>query len=338
MDENRRLLLRAYPSGPVAIEDFAVEAAPVPEADEGQFLVRNRWLSVDPMIRIFIDRAPMGGRMPPMPLGSLVPGAAVGEVVASRHPDYALGDWVEGRFGWQDFAVSDGSRVLRVDPALAPPQAALGILGLPGFSAYVGLAVAGAIPPGGSVLVSGAAGAVGSAVGALLGARGIGAVGIASGKGKRDYLLGTAGYQAVVDRTAPDFTDQLAAALPEGATLYFDNVGGPMMLDVLPHMSTQGTVLICGLMAQYGDMGEGQGPDRLPPFFSTVMAKGLTVRAFSNTSYPELRAPFVQEMVAIVRSNPALAQVQEVEGLEQTPAAFARLFTQGATGKVLVRL
>ncbi|MCK9542455.1 MAG: NADP-dependent oxidoreductase [Novosphingobium sp.] len=336
---NRRIILHTYPSGLVAAADnFAMEAMPVPEVGENEFLVRNRWLSVDPMIRVFIDRNPMGGRMPAMPLGALVPGAAVGEVIESRHPDYVVGDMVEGRFGWQDFALSDGNRVVRVDPELGPPQAALGILGLPGFSAYVGLAVAGALPAGASVLVSGAAGAVGSAVGALLDARGIRAVGIASGAGKRDYLLGTIGYRAVVDRTAPDFADRLAAALPEGAALYFDNAGGPIMLDVLPHVRAQGTVLICGLMAQYGDMGEGPGPDRLPPFLSAVMAKGLTVRAFSNTSYPELRQPFADEMAAIVRRKPALVQAHEVEGLEQTPAAFVRLFTEGTTGKVLVRL
>jgi NADPH-dependent curcumin reductase CurA len=335
--ETRRVVLAAYPDGIARPEDFAVETVPVQPLAEGQFLVRNRWLSVDPMIRIFTDRAPMGGRMPAMPLGTMIPGAAVGEVIESRHPDFAVGDIVEGRLGWQSVAVSDGARVERFDPALGPPEAALGLLGLPGFSAYVGLAVARPLDAGMTVLVSGASGAVGTAVGALLAARGVRAVGIASGAAKQDYLLGL-GYAAVADRTAADFGDQLSAALPDGAAVYFDNVGGPMLLDVLPHIQARGQILVCGLMAQYGNMAEGEGPDHLPVFLSAIMAKSLTVQAFTNTNYPELRAPFLTEMSGILRAHPGLGHVHAVDGIEQTGAAFARLFTDGATGKVLVRL
>jgi NADPH-dependent curcumin reductase CurA len=176
------------------------------------------------MLRLFIDPAPLGGKMPPMPLETTIPGPAVGEVIESRHPDFAVGTIVEGRFGWQHFAVSNGAGVRRVNPKLGGPENALGIGGLPGFTAYVGLEVAGEVTATQTFLISGAAGAVGSAVGALIHARGGRAVGIAGGEAKCRYLVEQIGYDAAIDRHAPDFLAQLAAALPGGADVYFDNV------------------------------------------------------------------------------------------------------------------
>ena len=168
------------------------------------------------MLRLVVDASPLDGLLPSLPLGTAIPGAAVGEVVQSAHPDYAVGDLVEGRFGWQHYAISNGTGVNRVDPAIGGPENALGIGGLPGFTAFVGVDTAADVRPGTTVLVSGAAGAVGSVVGPLVKARGGRAVGIVGDAAKRDHLIAN-GYDAAVDRTAADFADQLKAALPDGA-------------------------------------------------------------------------------------------------------------------------
>ncbi|MET0371313.1 MAG: NADP-dependent oxidoreductase [Sphingobium sp.] len=333
---NRRVVLAAHPRGDVRPDDLAVVRDPLPALTEGRFRVRNRWLSVDPMIRLFIDAKPMGA-IPVMPPGTTIPGAAVGEVVETLHPDFAMGTIVEGRFGWQDYALSDGTGVRRVDPAIGPIEQALGIYGLPGFSAYAGLDVIGGVAAGQTVLVSGAAGAVGSAAGALAASRGARVIGIASGAAKAQWLIDEIGYAAVVDRGAPDFAAALDAALPDGVDLYFDNVGGPLMMQVADRMNRNGRILVCGLMAQYGG-GGADDRDRLPDFLSAIMGRTLTVRAFVNVAHEALRPAFLDEMRALVAQRPALAQIHVTVGLEKTPAAFAKLFESGVTGKRLVRI
>ena len=250
----KKVVLRSNPEGNLKAGDFAVEDCPVPAVTEGTFLVRNIFVSVDPMLRIFIDKKPLGSsQMPSLPLGTTIPGAAVGEVIETQHPDFKVGDIVEGRFGWQHFAVSNGQGVNRVPEGYGTIANALGIGGLPGFTAYIGLNTAGGVKEGQTILVSGAAGAVGSAVGALVKARGGRVVGIAGGADKARYLLETVGYDAVADRHSPDFHAQLAAALPGGVNVYFDNVGGPLLAQMMPYMAYGGLVLISGLMSQYQD-------------------------------------------------------------------------------------
>ncbi|MFC4595831.1 zinc-binding dehydrogenase [Sphingobium tyrosinilyticum] len=332
---SQRIALRRHPDGRVSPTDFAVEDQPIPQPGDGEFLVRILAVSVDPMLRIFIDPAPMAGAMPPMPVGSTVPGAAVGEIVETRHSDFAIGDIVEGRFGWQHFALSNGAGVNRVDARLGAPENALAIGGLPGFTAYAGLEVAD-LKPGQTILVSGAAGAVGSAVGALVKARGIRAVGIAGGEEKRRYLLDN-GYDAVADRLAPDFKEQLAQALPQGANVYFDNVGGPMLADILPVMAPGGLILVCGLMAGYqGD--EQTGRDNLPALLRAIMFKGLRIQAFSQYGKDALRPAFDDEVAELVGSGKVKPQLHIEQGLERLPHALAGLFERSVPGKVVVRV
>ena len=333
----RRVVLRSHPDGALKPSDFATERGSKPSPAEGEFLIRNRFISVDPMLRLFVDRNPLGGGMPGMPLGTTIPGAAVGEIVESRHPAFAVGEFVEGRFGWQDFAVSNGVGVQRVDPRLGGPENALGIGGLPGFTAYVGLHVAGGIKPGETVLVSGAAGAVGSVVGGLVRARGGRAVGIAGGEAKRRFLIEEAGYDAVADRLAPDFLDQLAKALPGGANVYFDNVGGPLLADVVPLLARGGLVLICGLMSQYeGDAADGT--DHLPAVLRAVMGKGIRIQGFSQFGQDALRPAFQDELAGLVASGGISSRVHVEDGLERLPHALAGLFGKSMAGKVLVRV
>jgi NADPH-dependent curcumin reductase CurA len=332
------VVLCHYPVGALQPSDFAVETCPRPSVRDGEFLVRTMFISVDPMLRLFVDQAPFGGAMPPMPLGTTIPGAAVGKVVESRHAVFAVGELVEGRFGWRDYATSNGIGVNRVNPALGAPENALGIAGLPGFTAYVGLHTAGAIKPGQTILVSGAAGAVGSAAGALIRARGGRAVGIAGGEAKRRYLIEEVGYAAVADRSAPDFLDQLAAALPNGADVYFDNVGGPLLARLMPFMARGGLVLVCGLMAQYQDMGQGQDKNLLPDVLRAVMFKGLRIQGFSQVGQDALRPAFEKELAVLLAGGQIKPKVHVEEGIERLPGALVNLFNKSTTGKVVVHI
>ena len=335
----QKIVLRCYPEGNLQASDFAVEACPVPPVGEGTFLVRNVFVSVDPMLRIFIDKLPLGSKsMPSLPLGATIPGAAVGEIVKSRHPDFKVGEIVEGRFGWQHFAVSNGQGANRVPNGYGKIENALGIGGLPGFTAYIGLNVAGGVKAGQTILVSGAAGAVGSAVGALVKARGGRVVGIAGGGDKCRYLLDHVGYDAVADRHSPDFHAQLAAALPDGAQVYFDNVGGPMLAEMMPYMAYGGLVLICGLMAQYqGDKGAAL-TDNLPAVLYAVMGKGIRIQGFSQHGQDALRPGFEEEICSLIGSGALNPEIHVVDGLENLPQAQVNLFESSTTGKVVVRV
>lgn len=333
----QQVTLRHYPDGAMRPSDFAVEDAERPVPADGQFLIRTRFVSVDPMLRLFIDRTPFGGGMPAMPLGTTIPGAAVGEVIESRHPDYAAGDLVEGRFGWQTFAVSNGAGVVRVNPKLGPPENALGIAGLPGFTAYVGLEAAGGVKEGQTFLVSGAAGAVGSAAGALIRARGGRAVGIAGGADKCRYLVERIGYAAAIDRHAPDFLEQLKIAVPQGISVYFDNVGGPLLAQVMPLMARGGLVLISGLMAQYqGD--PTTGVDNLPAVLRGVMMNGVRIQGFTQAGRADLRPAFEAELAELIANGGIDTDLHIEDGIERLPEAMCGLFERSTTGKVLVRV
>ena len=227
---------------------------------------------------------------------------------------------------------------MRVPARFGGLENALGIGGLPGFTAYIGLNVAGGVKPDQTVLVSGAAGAVGSAVGALVKARGGRVVGIAGGEDKRRYLLEHVGYDAVADRHSPDFHAQLAQALPHGANVYFDNVGGPLLAEIVPYLAYSGLVLISGLMAQYqGDKPVSQNDDLATVLFA-VMGKGVRIQGFSQFGQDALRPGFEKEISELIASGTIKPEVHVVEGLENLPQAQVDLFERSTTGKVVVRV
>lgn len=335
-DRQARVTLRAYAEGPLRADNFAVEQGDVPTPGEGEFLVRIVYASVEPMLRITVDAKPLGMASPWLPLGAVVPGPAVGEVVLSNHPDYAVGDRVEGRFGWQEYAVSNGQAVQRVGTEVRPLYNALGVYGLPGFTAWVGIRKSG-IQPGQTMLVSGAGGAVGSVVAPLLRAYGVRPVGIAAGKDKQAQLTSEGGYAAVADRTAPDFLEQLKQAAPEGVDVYFDNVGGPLMVTVANMLKPRGKIMVCGLMSQYQGH-DGSGTDNLPIVLEALMARSGSIQAFSQVGEEGLRPEFEREISEFIASGKLKPEVHVEEGIEALPAALCGLFENSRTGKVVVRV
>lgn len=337
----RVIRLAGRPQGSPAASDFRIEALDLPELQDGQVELALCWLSLDPLIRIRIDAAPLGGSIPPMPLGDIMAGPAVSRVTASRHAEFAVGDLVEGRLPWQETMLSDGSGLKKVDPSIASPSTALGVLGLPGFTAYVGLRLVPEVPAGSSLLVSGAAGAVGSIVGQLGKQRGMRVVGLASSVKKRSYLVDELGFDAALDRNALDLKQQLQSAAPGGYDVYFDNVGGDLFPLALSAMKYGGQVLICGLMANYGSGGGsgGAATDRLPETLLAIMARSLTVKAYGSLFYQRsMSDDFRREVGALVKAGRIRLPEHVVDGFDAVPEAFSAVFRTGHIGKALVRI
>ncbi|MET0377988.1 MAG: NADP-dependent oxidoreductase [Spongiibacteraceae bacterium] len=327
--ESRRVVLARRPHGNPVREDFAIEKVAVPAVGEGEVLLATRWISVDPLIAIFISEAPLGGAMPPLPVGALIPGSAVSEVLASRHSAFTPGDFVEGRSGWQEHAVVPAARIRKIDPSLQPE--ALGILGLAGFTAWCGLKLAGDIA-GKTILISGASGAVGSIAGQLANLRGAKVIGIAGSAEKCKHLTETQGFESVINRDDGAVASALSA-LTNGVDVYFDNVGGELFYQVLPHMKRHGIILICGLMAQYA---QKSGEQPTVDILTEIMAKGLSVLGFSNTDFMQDFEQFQTEVAAAYRNQQIKYDQNILTGLAGTIEHMSRMFSGNETGKRLV--
>ena len=337
----KQVVLAAYASGNPQPSDFRVETAPIPEAGEGEILLRTLWLALDPLIRYAIDPVRLTGATH-VQLGEVMFGPTVSEVVVSNHPDYAVGDIVEGRSGWREYAVVDPAKAdyrgppRKVDPSLAPVSTALGALGMPGQTAHACVIGIGRVQAGETVVISAAAGAVGSLAGQIARILGARVIGIAGGPAKCAALR-ELGFDDAVDYKAPDFADQLKAACPKGIDVYVDNVGGDVTLAVLPLLKYGARMPVCGYIAYYGVGMEGPGPDHLPGFFRTIMSKGLEVRGFSGAMVGGKQA--VEDIAGWIRAGKLHYPEAVVDGLDAAPAAFAGVFSGNAyVGKLLVRV
>ena len=259
---NRRVVLAGRPVGRPTPANFRLEEAPVPEPADGELLCRTIYLSLDPYMRGRMNEGPSYAE--PVEVGEVMEGGTVGEVVRSRLAGFRAGDIVVGRGGWQGFAVLRAGDAQKVDPGLAPISTALGVLGMPGQTAYVGLREIGKPQAGETLVVAAASGAVGSVVGQIAKIRGCRVIGIAGSKAKCDFLVGELGFDAGVDHHAPDFPDRLRAACPDGIDVYWENVGGPVFEAVLPLLNNFARVPVCGLIAWYNATELPPGPDRTP--------------------------------------------------------------------------
>jgi NADPH-dependent curcumin reductase len=333
----KQVVLRAHPQGAPRAEDFAVETVDVPSAGPNQVLLRTLWLALDPLIRFALDPQPMTGPNR-VRIGEPMYGGAVSQVVGTNNPNFAVGDFVEGRTGWREYAAVDPATtpLRKLDPNLAPLSTALGVVGMPGQTAYACMINIGRVAAGETVVISAAGGAVGSTAGQIGKHLGAKVIGIAGGAAKC-AAVEALGFDACIDYRAPDFRARLADACGGGVDVYVENVGGAVTDAVIPLLKYRARMPICGFIAYYGVGKEGPGPDRLPGFMRTVMSKGLEVRGFGGalTAGPDA----LKQLAAWVKEGRLRYPETIVEGLEAAPQAFAGVFgANDYVGKLLVRV
>ena len=337
MTTSTQIRLAARPVGEPQDSDFETTTEEVPALEEGQLLLRTHYLSLDPYMRGRMSDAKSYAT--PVGLGEVMVGATVCEVVESRSERRSVGDMVLAYTGWQTCAVADARHTRRLDPDAAPVQTALGVLGMPGFTAYAGLLEIGRPQPGETVVVAAATGPVGSAVGQIARIKGARAVGIAGGPEKVRALTEDFGFDTALDHRAPDFRDQLTAATPDGVDVYFENVGGPVADAVTRRLNTFARIPVCGLVANYNATSVPEGPDRLPAFLGRILTSSLTVRGFIQDEFvPTHHADFLTEMGSWVADGSVRYREDVVDGLENAVDAFRGLLTGRNFGKLLVRV
>ena len=330
---NRRWLLASRPAGEPRVDNFTLDEAPVPAPGDGEALVRSHYLSLDPYMRGRMRDAK--SYVPPVALGAVMTGGVVGEVVESRDPSLAAGDIVEGLLGWQEYGVLPANQLRRVDPELAPISTAVGILGMPGITAYFGLLEIGQPQAGETVVVSAASGAVGGVVGQIAKIKGCRTVGIVGGPAKADYIQAELGYDAAVDYKAGDRIGRaVAAACPDGVDVYFDNVGGRVSDAVLPRINLHARIPVCGQISQYNLEKPEMGP-RLTGLLLVNRARmeGFIVFDFIKR-YPEA----LSELAGWLKAGDLAYREDIIDGFENMPAALIRLLRGENFGKQLVRV
>lgn len=336
--KNRQWLLAQRPAGAFDESAFRWNEAPIPTPGEGEVLVRNLWLSVDPYMR---------GRMregksyvPPVALGAVMTGGTVGEVIESRHPNFRPGDIVEDRLGWQDYGVSNGKAMRKVDPSLAPISTAVGILGMPGLTAYFGLLDVGQLKAGNTVVVSAASGAVGGPVGQIARIKGAKrVVGIVGGKAKYDYCTGELGFDACIDyramgRDTGKLIEALKQACPDGVDVYFDNVGSWISDAVYPLINRFARIVVCGMIAEYNL----ETPEMGPRVARHLLINSARMEGFTVFNYLKRYPEGLRDMAGWLKEGRLKYREDVVDGLENAPRALLRLFNSENFGKQLVRI
>jgi NADPH-dependent curcumin reductase CurA len=340
----QRIVLASRPEGAPSEANFRLETGEVPRPGENEVLVRVRWLSLDPYMRGRMDAGKSYAK--PVEIGATMEGGAVGEVVASNHKGFAPGDAVMGMLGWASHGVLPGDQLRKLDPSLAPPQTALGVLGMPGFTGWYGFTQIGQPKAGETLVVGAATGAVGSMVGQLAKARGLRAVGIAGGEEKCRYAVENLGFDACLDHHALDakgMREALKGACPDGIDIYFENVGGKTLEAVLGQMNVGGRIPVCGVIAWYdlGGLGAGgglEGPDNLPKAWRAILVNRLKVQGFIIMDHWNRLGDFVSEVAPMLADGRVTYRESVAEGLEAAPGAFLSMLKGGNFGKQLVKV
>ena len=335
MPQGKRIVLASRPVGEPKSSDFRIEEYPVPAPGDGQLLLRTIWLSLDPYMRGRMND--VASYAAPVQIGEVMEGGTVSEVIASNHAAFKKGDIVLSRAGWQTHALSDGRGLSKIDPRLAPISTAVGVLGMPGMTAYMGLLEIGKPQPGETVVVAAASGAVGSAVGQIAKIKGARAVGIAGGKEKCDYVKNELGFDECLDHRDPDLAARLKDACPKGIDVYFENVGGAVFDAVFPLLNNFARVPVCGLIAHYNDT-EAKPPKWAGRLMFATLTKRLTFRGFIVTDFAARHADFLRNMSQWVREGRVKYKEFVTEGLDNAPSAFMGLLKGANFGKQLVRV
>lgn len=334
---NRRIVLKSRPVGAPTSENFGLEESVVQPPADGQVLLRTLYLSLDPYMRGRMSDAP--SYAPPVEIGAVMIGGTVSRVESSLHSDYQVGDLVLGFNGWQDYAFSDGTGLTKLDPHMSQPSLALGALGMPGFTAYMGLLDIGQPKPEETVVVAAASGAVGSVVGQIAKIEGCRVVGIAGGTEKCRSVVEDLGFDACIDHHIADFKQQLATACPNGIDIYFENVGGKVFDAVLPLMNPAARIPVCGLIANYNDTALPEGPDRLGLLARTLLTKRIKMQGFIIfDDYGHRYGEFYNQMSTWLNEGKIIFREDIVDGLENAPQAFIGLLEGKNFGKLIVRV
>ncbi|MGB5947754.1 MAG: NADP-dependent oxidoreductase [Parvibaculum sp.] len=331
--QSREIRLKSRPVGMPTAANFERATRDVAQPSDGEVLVRNIWMSVDPYMRgRMMDRE---SYVPPFQIGEALQGGAIGQVVASKSPKLNVGDYVQSMFGWREYEVAKAETFQKVDPALGPIEAYLGVLGMPGMTAYAGLMRIGELKDGDNVFVSAASGAVGSVVCQLAKAHGCYVVGSAGSDEKCRWLEEVAGIDKAINyKTCGDLDKAVGAAFPKGIDVYFENVGGKHLETAINHMRPFGRLALCGMIEQYNDTAPRPGPSNI----IMAVGKSLKLQGFIVSNHFDLLPAFYTEMAALIKAGKMKWQETVENGIENAPKAFMNLFTGANTGKMLVKI
>lgn len=328
---NRQVIFERHPHGMPDSGCFKLKYSTLDPLETGQVRVRNHYLSLDPYIRMRMEKT--DSYAPVMAIGEVMVGRTAGRVVESRDPNFSEGEWVVGRLGWQDYSTVKGNELQRINPELAPVSAYLGSLGSTGVTAWVGLIHIAALKEGDTVLVSAASGAVGSVVGQLARRRKCHVVGIAGGKKKCSIVRERFGFDHCIDYKAEDFDEQLAASAQQGFDVYYDNVGGSILDKTIPYMKNFGRIPLCGLVSQY-NTNEPYGVKNMRDVFN----KRLTIRGFVISDHKDIWPQADAELKAAYLAGELVYEETIHDGLENAPASFIGMLKGGNIGKQLIRI
>ncbi len=330
-ERNRQILLKRRPSGLPVSEDFAIVEAKLPEPGEGEVVLRGIYLSLDPYMRGRISGVRSYAR--PVAIGEVIEGRVVGQVVRSRDPALRDGDYASGGYGWQLYSAVPASGLLKLDPAEAPISTALGVLGMPGMTAYIGLSDIGQPKTGETVVVAAASGAVGAVAGQLAKRQGARVVGIAGGAEKCRYVEEELGFDAAIDHQRGDLGAMLDHACPKGIDVYFENVGGAVQEAVFPRLNDFARMVMCGMIAEYNDTNPRPGPN-----LGAVIRKRLRIQGFIVSDQRHRYGEFRALAAPLVKSGQLKYREDIVEGLKRAPEAFIGLLQGKNFGKLLIKL
>jgi len=330
-NRNRQVLLKRRPTGAPTPADFEITDAPPPDPGDGEVLVRGIYLSLDPYMRGRISGQRSYAR--PVEVGAVMEGRVVGEVARSRDPSFREGDYVLGGFGWQLYSAVPGAGLLNLDPAVAPLSAALGVLGMPGLTAYVGIDEIGRPQRGETVVVSAASGAVGAVVGQLAKRTGARVVGIAGGADKCHWVEAELGFDTCIDHRSADLEAALDQACPNGIDVYWENVGGAVQRAVFPRLNDFARMVMCGMVAEYNDVAPRPGPNLM-----SAVRKRLKIQGFIVGDRWQRFAEYRAMAAPLLRSGELKYREDIVDGLDRAPEAFIGLLQGRNFGKLVVKL
>ena len=333
---NRQVLLAARPNGEPTGSDFNLIETDIPAMADGDVLCKTIYLSLDPYMR---------GRMnagksyaDPVPIGGVMEGGTVSRVIDSKNSQFSEGDIVVSRTGWQDFATVPGEQLRKVDPALAPISTSIGVLGMPGMTAYTGLLNIGKPQSGETVVVAAASGAVGSVVGQIAKIKGCKVVGLAGSEKKCSYVTTELGFDACINHRDKDFAQQLSEVCDNGIDVYFENVGGPVWESVLPLLNMFSRIPVCGLISRYNATNLPDAPNRVPELMFKVLTHRLTLRGFIVRDYDDQLNEFLSDTAAWIKEGRIHYREDIVDGLENAPQALIGLLKGENFGKLIVRV